>query len=44
MALGAQKSSVYRLILKEAGMLVGVGIGAGLVCAVGAASLMGKML
>ena len=41
MALGAQKSSVYRLILKEAGMLVGVGIGAGLVCA---ASLMGKML
>lgn len=44
MALGAQKSSVYRLILKEAGMLVGVGIGAGLACAVGAASLMGKML
>jgi macrolide transport system ATP-binding/permease protein len=44
MALGAQKSSVYQLILKEAGVLVGVGIGAGLVCAVGAASLMGKML
>ena len=44
MALGAQKSSVYRLILKEAGMLVGMGIGAGLVCAVGAAILMKKML
>lgn len=44
MALGAQKGSVYGMILGEAGRLVGVGIGAGLVCAVGAASLMGKLL
>jgi macrolide transport system ATP-binding/permease protein len=44
MALGAQKGTVYWMILKEAGRLVGVGIVAGWVCAIGAASLMGKML
>jgi predicted lysophospholipase L1 biosynthesis ABC-type transport system permease subunit len=44
MALGAQRSGVYGLILREAGMLVGVGIGAGVVCSVGAASFLGKML
>ncbi len=44
MALGAQQSSVYRLILKEAGWLTGMGIGAGLVCAVAAAALMRGLL
>ena len=44
MALGAQRSSVYGLILKEAGWLTGIGILAGLACAVGAASLMRSLL
>jgi len=44
MALGAQRSSVYQLILKEAGWLTGVGIGAGLVCAVGFATLIRGLL
>jgi predicted permease len=44
MALGAQRSSVYQLILKEAGLLTVIGIVAGLVCAVGAAAFMGKLL
>ncbi|MCU1323943.1 MAG: Macrolide-specific ABC-type efflux carrier [Acidobacteriaceae bacterium] len=43
-ALGAQKSSVYRMILKEAGWLTGLGIFAGLVCSVAAATLMRKLL
>ena len=44
MALGAQKSSVYGMILKEAGWLTGVGIFAGLVCSVAVATLMRKVL
>jgi macrolide transport system ATP-binding/permease protein len=44
MALGAQRSSVYQLILKEAGWLTGIGIGAGLVCAVGFATLIRGLL
>ena len=44
MALGAQRSSVYRLILKEAGRLIGVGVVLGLAGSVGAAMLMGKLL
>ena len=44
MALGAQRSSVYQLIMKEAGWLAGAGIGAGLLCAVGAATLMRGLL
>jgi macrolide transport system ATP-binding/permease protein len=44
MALGAQRSSVYRLILNEAGRLMVVGIAAGLVCSVAAAMLMRKLL
>ena len=44
MALGAQKSSVYRMILKEAGWLTGLGIFAGLVCSIAAATLMRKVL
>jgi macrolide transport system ATP-binding/permease protein len=44
MALGAQRGSVYRLILKEAGWLTAAGIGIGLACSVGAAMLMRGLL
>jgi len=44
MALGAQRSSVYQLIMKEAGWLTAVGIGAGLVCAIGFATLIRGLL
>jgi len=44
MALGAQKSSVYQLILGEAGRLIAVGVIVGLAGSVGAAKLMGKLL
>lgn len=44
MALGAQRSSVYQLILKEAVWLTASGIAAGLLCSVLAATLMRKLL
>jgi macrolide transport system ATP-binding/permease protein len=44
MALGAQQSSVYRMILKEAGWLTGFGIVAGLLCSIAVATLMRKVL
>jgi macrolide transport system ATP-binding/permease protein len=44
MALGARQASVYQLILKEAGALSAIGISAGLVCAVAAATLMRTLL
>jgi predicted permease len=44
MALGAARASVYRLVLREAGQLIGVGIVAGVAAAVGAAMLMRKLL
>jgi macrolide transport system ATP-binding/permease protein len=43
-ALGAQRSRVYRLILKEAGVLALAGIVIGTGCAILAASLMRKLL
>jgi macrolide transport system ATP-binding/permease protein len=44
MALGAPRGSVYSLILKEAGWLTGIGVALGLVCSLGAATLMRKLL
>jgi len=44
MALGAQRGSVYRLILKEACALVAMGIVGGLSCSVAATSLIRKFL
>jgi len=43
-ALGAQPKSVYRLILKEAGWLTGIGIAIGLAGSVPAATLMRHLL
>ena len=44
MALGAQRSSVYQLIMKEAAWLTGVGIAAGLLCAVATATAIRGLL
>jgi macrolide transport system ATP-binding/permease protein len=44
MALGAQRSSVYQLVMREAGRLTLIGIGLGLICSVGAATLMRNLL
>jgi len=44
MALGAQRSAVHRLILKEAGLLAGLGIALGLGCSVGAGLMMKSLL
>jgi macrolide transport system ATP-binding/permease protein len=44
MALGAQRGSVYSLIMKEAAKLTGLGIACGLVSAIGAATLMQGLL
>lgn len=44
MALGAQRSAVYRLILREAGLLAAAGILFGLLCSLLATTLIGKLL
>ena len=44
MALGAQRGSVYRLVLREATWLVGMGTALGIICAVVAATLMRDLL
>ncbi len=44
MALGAQRGTIYGLVLKEAGRLTALGVAAGLLCSVAVLSLMGKLL
>ena len=44
MALGAQRSSVYRLVMRQAGVLTGAGLVIGLVCSVGASMFIRKLL
>ncbi|MGE5323192.1 MAG: ADOP family duplicated permease [Actinomycetota bacterium] len=44
MALGAQRTSVYKLIMQQAGRLTAAGIIVGLVCSTGASLLMRKLL
>jgi len=44
LALGAQRTTVYRLILAEAAWLVGTGTAIGLVCSLGAARLLQSLL
>jgi predicted permease len=44
MALGAQRGTVYRMIMQQAGWLTFTGIGVGLACAVGSSMLMRGLL
>jgi macrolide transport system ATP-binding/permease protein len=44
MALGAQRSSVYKLVLRQAGWLTFAGIAIGLACSVAASTLIRKLL
>jgi ABC-type antimicrobial peptide transport system permease subunit len=44
MALGAHRGTVYAMVLKEAGWLVTIGLGVGLVSSVAAATLMRSLL
>jgi predicted permease len=44
MALGAQRSAVYGMVMRQAGWLTGLGVAIGLVCAVGASMMMRSLL
>jgi predicted permease len=44
MALGAQRSAVYRMVLQEAGILSAIGIVAGVLCSLASATLIQKLL
>jgi len=44
MALGAQRATVYQMVLRQAGWLTLTGVGVGLACAVGACMLMRNVL
>ena len=42
--MGAQRSSVYALVMRQAGWLTGMGLAIGLVCSVGASLLIRNLL
>jgi len=44
MALGAQRSTVYGMVMRQAGWLTALGVATGLLCAGGCSMLMGKIL
>lgn len=44
MALGAQRSAVYMLVMRQAGWLTGTGLAIGLVCSIGASLLIRNLL
>jgi ABC-type antimicrobial peptide transport system permease subunit len=44
MALGAQRGAVYAMVMRQAGRLTVVGLGIGVVSAIGASLLMRKLL
>ena len=44
MALGAQRGTVYSMVMRQAGRLTALGIGLGLACSIGASMLMRKVL
>lgn len=44
MALGAERSAIYRLVLKEAGWLIAAGTSIGLLCAIAAATSLRDLL
>lgn len=44
MALGAQRSSVYELVMRQAGFLTVVGLAIGLLCSLGTSMLMRTLL
>lgn len=44
MALGAQRGTVYKMVMRHAGWLTALGIGIGLACSIGASLLMRNLL
>ena len=44
MALGAQRATVYQMVMRQAGRLTLIGVGLGLACAIGACMLMRNVL
>jgi len=44
MALGAQRGTVYQLVMRQAGWLTLIGVGVGLACAIGTSMLMRNVL
>jgi ABC-type antimicrobial peptide transport system permease subunit len=44
MAMGAQRSSVHKLVMRQAGWLTGIGLAIGLVCSLGASLLIRNLL
>ena len=44
MALGAQRGTVYKMVMRQAGWLTAAGVGIGLICSVGTSMLIRKVL